>query len=342
MLTVEGATVRYGRFEALAGVQWSVGTGESTVTALLGPSGCGKSTLLRAVAGLEPLAAGSICWDGVDLATTAPHRRDFGVVFQDGQLFPGRTVAQNIAYGLARRRVRGRAAADRVAEMLRLVQLDGFGDRPVSALSGGQAQRVALARALAPRPRLLLLDEPLAALDSQLRESLAEAIGDIVRRAGTPTVLVTHDHREAALVADTVSVMRDGDIVQTDTASRLWRRPVDEETARFLGARASVPGTVRDGVLTTALGDARLTGSADFGELRDGPCTVALRPEAVSVRPDPEGDAVVEHAAALVAGWRVRIRMGDEVFECVCDRPVRPGARVRPTLEPGAVAVIGR
>ncbi|MGB3699609.1 MAG: ATP-binding cassette domain-containing protein, partial [Gordonia sp. (in: high G+C Gram-positive bacteria)] len=158
MLTIDGVIVRYGAFTALRDVRWEVGTGARTVTALLGPSGCGKSTLLRAIAGLEPVAAGTISWDGRDLAGVAPHRRDFGVVFQDGQLFPGRTVRQNIGYGLARRGIRGAAAQRRVAELLDLVQLGGFQDRPVSALSGGQAQRVALARALAPRPRLLLLD----------------------------------------------------------------------------------------------------------------------------------------------------------------------------------------
>lgn len=347
MLQLTGVSVRYGKFTALDGVDWTVGTGTDTsggeaVSALLGPSGCGKSTLLRAVAGLEPVAGGTISWDGADLARIPPHRRDFGVVFQDGQLFPGRTVAQNIAYGLARRGIRRAAAAARVEEMLDLVHLGGYASRPVGALSGGQAQRVALARALAPQPRLLLLDEPLAAVDSQLRESLAEAIGDIVRTAGTPTVLVTHDHREAALMADTVSVMRAGTIVQTDAASRLWHRPADEETARFLGARAVIPGTIRGGELTTGFGTASVADEVTFGRLGDGPCRVALRPESVIAVPAEDGDAVVEHAAALVAAWRVRVRAADgQVLEGVSSHPVQLGDRVRISLDSGALAVIG-
>ncbi|MGB3604623.1 MAG: ABC transporter ATP-binding protein [Gordonia sp. (in: high G+C Gram-positive bacteria)] len=343
MLTLNDVTVRYGRFAAVDRVNWSVGSGTEAVTALLGPSGCGKSTLLRAVAGLEPVAAGVISWDGTDLAKVPPHRRDFGVVFQDGQLFPGRTVAQNIGYGLARRRIRGAAASRRIEEMLDLVHLQGYGSRPVAALSGGQAQRVALARALAPEPRLLLLDEPLAAVDSQLRESLAEAIGEIVRAAGTPTVLVTHDHREAALMADAVSVMRAGTIVQTDAASRLWHRPVDHDTASFLGARAVVSGSVRQQVLTTAFGTASLADDVSFGSVTDGPCEVALRPESVIASPDPNGGAVIEHAAALVSSWRVRVTTADgSTLEGISSHPVKAGDRVQIRLDAGALAVIAR
>jgi len=341
MLTLMQVSVRYGRFEALAAVDWSAGSGAATVAALLGPSGCGKSTLLRAIAGLEPIAGGAISWDGRSLADVPPHKRDFGVVFQDGQLFPGRTVRQNIAYGLGRRGIRGATARSRVDEMLELVHLRGYADRSVAELSGGQAQRVALARALAPSPRLLLLDEPLAAVDSQLREALAESIGEIVRESGTPTILVTHDHREAALMADTVSVMRAGRIVQTDATSRLWHRPVDEETAAFLGSRAVIPGTLRDGVVETAIGRASLADDLSFGRLADGECRVALRPEALVAVPDVDGDAVVEHAAAMVSSWRVRIAVAGAVYDGVSSHTVAPGDRVRIHLDAGALAVVG-
>ena len=182
------------------------------VVALLGPSGCGKSTLLRAIAGLEPLATGRVAWDGDDLARVPPHKREFGLVFQDGQLFAHRNVAENIAYGLRVQRLDRHAREARVAELLELVGLPGFGARPVTELSGGQRQRVALARALAPKPRLLLLDEPLSALDRELRDRLALDLHALLRDTGTTAILVTHDEGEASTIASRVLRMRDGNI----------------------------------------------------------------------------------------------------------------------------------
>ncbi len=339
MLTLSDVSIRYGSREVVHGVDWEVG-GDALVTALLGPSGCGKSTLLRAIAGLEPVSSGTVRFDDRDLARTPVHRRDFGVVFQDGQLFPGRTVGQNIAYGLARRGVSRTEAAARVEELLQLVQLPGAADRSVTELSGGQAQRVALARALAPRPRLLLLDEPLAALDRRLREDLAVAISDIVRAAGTPTVVVTHDHGEAALMADVVSVMRDGRIVDTATPQRLWRRPADEWVARFLGATDTTDGQVSDGVLRTAIGDVPLDG--DLADLADGRCTVALRPDSVSVQPDPTRPAVVTRVRSLVGSWHVWIELPDgSHVQGVAHRGVQVGQHVSITPMPERIGVIG-
>lgn len=238
-LTITGATVRYGSgpdpTTAVDRVSLQVDTGR--VVALLGPSGCGKSSLLRAVAGLEPLAAGALSWDGTDLAGVPVHRRGFGLMFQDGQLFAHRDVAGNIGFGLQMARVSRAQRDERIAELLELVGLPGFGGRAVGSLSGGQAQRVALARSLAPRPRLLLLDEPLSALDRALRERLAVDLHGILRRAGTTALYVTHDHDEAFTVADEVALMRAGRIVQTGTPQDLWAAPVDAEAAAFLGYR---------------------------------------------------------------------------------------------------------
>ena len=232
-LQLRGGVVRYGSTTAVAGVDLQVRRGE--VVALLGPSGCGKSSLLRAVAGLEPLSAGELTWDGADMTGVPVHRRGFGLMFQDGQLFPHRDVAGNVAYGLQMAGLPRAEQRQRVAELLDLVGLADYATRPITALSGGEQQRVALARALAPRPRLLLLDEPLSALDRALREHLATELHDILRAAGTTALYVTHDHDEAFTVADRVALMRTGQIVQTGTPAELWAHPVDAEAAGFLG-----------------------------------------------------------------------------------------------------------
>ncbi|MBZ2198800.1 ABC transporter ATP-binding protein [Occultella gossypii] len=234
-LSVAGAVVTYAGTTAVAGVDLDVAVGE--VVALLGPSGCGKSSLLRAVAGLEPLTAGRVAWDGADLRDVPVHRRGFGLMFQDGQLFTHRDVAGNVAYGLEMARVPAAERRDRVDELLELVGLAGYQRRPVVTLSGGEQQRVALARSLAPRPRLLLLDEPLSALDRSLRERLASDLHDILRRAGTTSLYVTHDHDEAFTVADRVAVMRAGELVQVGRPAELWAAPADADVAAFLGYR---------------------------------------------------------------------------------------------------------
>lgn len=351
ILTLRGVTVGYDSTTVIDALDWSVGAQHDPVTALLGPSGCGKSTLLRAIAGLEPLTAGTIEFDGRDLSRVPVHRRDFGVVFQDGQLFSGRTVAQNIAYGLRLRRWPRAQIDARVAEMLQLVQLPGSAGRRVTDLSGGQAQRVALARALAPRPRLLLLDEPLAALDARLREELAFAIGDIVRAAATPTVMVTHDRSEAALLADEVSVMRDGAIVQTAPPEQLWRRPADDWVADFLGATLLVDAQVDRGRLRTPFGTV-LTSVLGVA-CPDGPCRVALRPESLraeSLRAESPGagpaeggrEGVVTHSTALPAGRRLRVAVPGlgEVDAVTADDPA-VGTAVLLHADPAHLAVIG-
>jgi thiamine transport system ATP-binding protein len=201
-LVVRDVTVTYGRRRVLDGVGLDVEPAE--IVCLLGPSGSGKSTLLQVVAGLLRPDSGCVRWEGGDLSATPAHRRRFGLVFQDALLFPHLDVAGNVAYGL---RVAGRSrveASARVADLLGLVGLDGYGARGVATLSGGEAQRVALARALAPSPRLLLLDEPFGALDRDLRDRLAVDVRDLLHRLGTPAVHVTHDLVEADLVGDRV------------------------------------------------------------------------------------------------------------------------------------------
>ena len=245
-LSVRGLAVTYGDLRAVDGVDLEVAAGE--VVALLGASGSGKSSLLRAVAGLEDVAAGEVAWDGRSMVRVPVHKRGFGLMFQDGQLFEHRDVGSNIAYGLTGLpRVQ---RSERVREMLELVGLPGFERRRVTTLSGGQAQRVALARALAPAPRLLLLDEPLSALDRALREQLATDVRTILRQGGTTALYVTHDQDEAMTVADRVGVMEAGRLLRLDTPQRLWADPASSKVARFLGFDvvgdlALAPGALR-------------------------------------------------------------------------------------------------
>ncbi|HYN72611.1 MAG TPA: ABC transporter ATP-binding protein [Nakamurella sp.] len=289
MLELRGIAVNYGAVVAVDGVDLTVRDGD--VIALLGPSGCGKSTLLRAVAGLEPVAAGSICWDGADLAGVPVHRRGFGLMFQDGVLFPHRDVAGNIAYGLRFTRLGRDESKDRVAGLLELVGLEGYGPRRVSTLSGGEAQRVALARALAPRPRLLLLDEPLAALDRSLRERLLADLKSVLTSTATTALFVTHDQGEAFAVADRVAVMRSGSIRQQGTPREVWTEPADEWVARFVGY-TSVHPAIRHGSIGSGIGSETRSeiGSENgnaIGVSETPEARLALRPAALVL--DPEG-----------------------------------------------------
>lgn len=343
-LAVAGATVRFGATTALDGVSLEVTPGE--VLALLGPSGCGKSTLLRAVAGLQPLDAGAVRWAGADLAGVPVHRRGFGLMFQDGQLFVHRDVGGNVAFGLEMARVPREDRRERVADLLGLVGLGGYEGRAVATLSGGEQQRVALARSLAPRPRLLLLDEPLSALDRALRDRLAGELAAILRAAGTTALYVTHDHDEAFAVADRVAVMAAGNILQADAPARLWRSPASRTVAEFLGYEAFLPvtgnapggrgeeGRGDDGapaLLAIPPGAVRITGptpvaGADVGEPSHAAALPGLEPEAPGAPPGPaaEGGRVV--LAGVVLGRRTR----------------RGGGRVdvRLTGREGSVAVV--
>lgn len=234
-LEVSGARVTFPGATTPALDDVSLTLERGRVLAVLGPSGSGKSTLLRAVAGLQRLDAGRVLFDGRDVSRVPTHRRDFALMFQDGQLFAHLDVAGNVGYALARRGVPAEQRRERVTQLLDLVGLRGLEHRQPGTLSGGQQQRVALVRALAARPRLLLLDEPLSALDRSLRERLAGELRTVLTREAATAVLVTHDHDEALSVADDIAIMREGSIVQVGPARDVWRHPADLETAQFLG-----------------------------------------------------------------------------------------------------------
>jgi ABC-type Fe3+/spermidine/putrescine transport system ATPase subunit len=237
MLAIRSATKRFNGSTALDRVTLSAASGETL--AILGPSGAGKTTLLRAVAGLEELDAGSIEWDGKDLASVPPHKRNFGLMFQDYALFPHLDVAGNVSFGL---RMLGWESSDierRLDEVLRLVGLEGFRTRDVADLSGGEAQRVALARTLAPSPRLLMLDEPLGSLDRGLRLRLGADLAEIFDDLDLPVLFVTHDQEEAFGLADRVAILNQGRVEQIDTPARLTEYPINAWVAEFLGVTRS-------------------------------------------------------------------------------------------------------
>ncbi len=328
-LVVSAVTVTFGGTAAVRGVDLTVPQGE--IMAVLGPSGCGKSTLLRVVAGLQVPDAGSVHFDGVDVSRVPTHKRGFGLLFQDGQLFAHLDAAANVAYPLRRAKVPRARTRRRVDELLELVGLPGAGKRRPTELSGGQQQRVALARALAAEPRVLLLDEPLSALDRALRERLAADLRRILRETDTTALLVTHDHDEALAVADRMALMRAGRMVQDGPAAQVWDHPVDEESARFLGFTTIVRGASADAIRSCCGGVGR-PGAA-----------IALRPGAL--RLDPEGDleATVHAAVGAADGIRLEVRIdgvGSAQAYAEAGVTVSSGDRVRLRPVPAAMAAV--
>ncbi|MER6737097.1 ABC transporter ATP-binding protein [Streptomyces puniciscabiei] len=304
--TVEFRSLRreFGATVALDGLDLTVRPGE--FLALLGPSGCGKTTALRMLAGFEHPDSGAVLVDGEDVTHVPAHRRDAGMVFQSYSLFPHLNAVDNVAFGLRMRGVRTAERRARAAELLELVGLADKGERYPHQLSGGQQQRIALARALALRPRVLLLDEPLSALDAKVRLTLREEIRRLQQELGITTLFVTHDQEEALSVADRVAVMRAGRLEQCAEPAELYRRPATAFVAEFVGTMSRMPGELKDGTVEV-LGQ-RLP--AD-GEVPDGAVDVLVRPEAVQVRPDEQGSARIVATAFLGAVVRVTVRLAD-------------------------------
>jgi iron(III) transport system ATP-binding protein len=335
MLSLTQITKSFGTTPVLDGTTLEVATGE--IVALCGPTGCGKTTALRVLAGFERPDSGCVEIDGVQVAGTgcwvAPNRRRVGMVFQDYALFPHLNVAANVGFGLSRRERRGA----RVAEVLDLVGLDGLGGRFPDELSGGQQQRVALARALAPRPAVVLLDEPWGAVDPMLRPALRDEVAGILRATGVTALLVTHDREDAFSAADRIALMRDGRIVQTGPPELLYFAPADRWCAEFAGAANMVHGR-RDGPdVVTAVGSFPALHQADLTEV-----DVLVRPELVGLEPDGEGPAEIVGRTFLGHDVLYRVRLADGT-DLWSQRPstehVPLGARVRVALHDGPVVV---
>jgi putative spermidine/putrescine transport system ATP-binding protein len=305
---LEGLVKRFDEVTAVAGIDLELPPGK--LISFLGPSGCGKTTLLRMIAGLERPTEGRIFLDGDDITDRPPHTRDIGMVFQSLALFPHLNVAGNIGYGL---RIRG-AAKDRISsrvhELLELVSLAGMGDRRIQQLSGGQRQRVATARALALEPRLFLLDEPLSALDANLREQLQVELRLLQQQLGITTIIVTHDQRESMTMSDLVVVMNAGRVEQVGPPLEVYRRPGSPFVAGFIGRTNLLRGEAAgDGSISVVGRPFEVSGGAD----RSGDVTVSVRPEAAQLVADglPDRNAL--------PGTVVFVRDLGELFECYVD-----------------------
>ncbi|MCV2868175.1 putative 2-aminoethylphosphonate ABC transporter ATP-binding protein [Defluviimonas sp. WL0002] len=309
-LKIEGLWKAFGDFLALKDISLEIAQGE--FICFLGPSGCGKTTLLRAVAGLDPQTRGTIWQGGRDISELPASQRDYGIVFQSYALFPNLTVERNIAFGLENtRRPRAEIAA-RVRELLDLVGLPDQARKYPAQLSGGQQQRIALARAIAINPGLLLLDEPLSALDAKVRVHLRHEIKELQRKLGVTTIMVTHDQEEALSMADRIVVMNHGVIEQIGTPTEIYRQPATLFVADFIGETNRVATTYSDGAVT--IGDAVLQTHA-VGLANGAPVTMAVRPEDVLPHASADGaaprpnhlDVRIEAMEFLGSYWRTHL-----------------------------------
>ncbi|GAA1634110.1 ABC transporter ATP-binding protein [Nonomuraea maheshkhaliensis] len=312
----------YGKTVALDGLDLIVAPGE--FVALLGPSGCGKTTALRCVAGFERPDSGAVLVDGKDVTDVPANKRDAGMVFQSYSLFPNLNARDNVAFGLRVRKVPVATRRSRADELLELVGLPAHADRYPHQLSGGQQQRVALARALALEPRVLLLDEPLSALDAKVRVSLREEIRRLQLDLGITTIFVTHDQEEALSIADRVAVLRDGRLEQVGAPAEVYDRPATPFVAEFVGTMNHLAGRV-SGDQVTVLGQIL---PVDGPVPEDPSVDVLIRPEAVTVVPSPDGPAEV--VAASFRGASVRLRLAVEGGEVLADVPGHEAAQLGP------------
>jgi putative spermidine/putrescine transport system ATP-binding protein len=319
-----GLRREFGATVALDGLDLTVTPGE--LIALLGPSGCGKTTALRCVAGFETPDQGAVLVDGEDITHVPANRRDAGMVFQSYSLFPNLNARDNVAFGMRVRKVPAAKRHARATELLELVGLPVQGERYPHQMSGGQQQRVALARALALEPRVLLLDEPLSALDAKVRVSLREEIRRLQQSLGITTIFVTHDQEEALSIADHVAVLKDGRLEQSGTPAEVYDTPATPFVAEFVGTMNHLPGRLDTGGTAVEVLGQRLPvhGAAPGSPDVD----VLVRPETVLVTPSSEGEALVVASSFRGASVRLRLRIGDTEF--LADLPGHGTARLAP------------
>ena len=299
IVSIKAVSKRFGSFVAVDDVSLDIGEGE--FFAMLGPSGCGKTTLLRMIAGFETPTEGQVVIGGVDMSHTPPNRRPVNMVFQSYAVFPHMSVEKNVAYGLKMDRVPAGEIGPRVKEALALVQLSQFAERKPDQLSGGQRQRVALARALVKKPRVLLLDEPLSALDAKLRDAMRLELVKLQKSIGVSFIMVTHDQDEALAVADRIAVLHQGRLRQVAQPEALYQRPADAFVADFIGKANFFPAlkVTRQGA--GARVETKELPPLDFPAVPEGELTLAVRPERIGLGPEAEGEVLIEAKLGDVA-----------------------------------------
>lgn len=348
ILSITSISNSYGEKQLLKEVSFQLHEGE--ILCLLGPSGSGKTTLLRLIAGLETDFTGDIVFKGQSIQTTPPHKRGFGLMFQEYALFPHKTVGENISFGLEMQRVSATQAEHQVNKMLRLVGLAGYQNRRIDELSGGEKQRVALARSLAPEPQLLLLDEPLGSLDRILRERLIVEIRDILKEIGVTAVFVTHDQNEAFGVADKIAILQDGSLQQFAPPEDLYRTPENTEVAKFLGFRNLFQISFDYGSQTiqSPFGQIKLTGRAPKSS---DEAILLLRPDGAKLQEETgtiTNDSIV--LRGIVAGRRyqggsynVKVDCNSETlyFDMPLDPPPpQKGEAIGLTISPTSILLL--
>ncbi|MDO9087452.1 MAG: ABC transporter ATP-binding protein [Anaerolineaceae bacterium] len=343
MLSVKNIFKNYEKQPLLCGVSFDVQQGETVC--LLGRSGSGKSTILRIIAGIEEPKSGSVFWDTQDLKDVPVHKRQFGFMFQDYALFPHKNVYENVAFGLRMQNLENKDIYDRVQDVLSKVKMEKFSHRLVADLSGGEQQRVALARALAPEPRLLMLDEPLGALDRTLREQLMDELRLLLHETKIPAIYVTHDQEEAFTIGDRLILLNAGKIVQDASPFVVYKKPANSWVSEFLGLTNLINGkilTLDPLVVQTIFGEIVVITELPENIHQGDEVMVLFRPDALLVEENQlnKFQALITDDVFLGNQWRVKMMISDIEFSFIVDTPINTGSQILVSFNPELINVL--
>jgi len=343
MLSVKNIYKEYENQPLLQGVSFDVQQGETIC--LLGRSGSGKSTILRIIAGIEVPESGDVYWDNQNLKDIPVHKRQFGFMFQDYALFPHKDVFDNVAFGLKMQNLPADLVEDKVNSVLAKVKMQKFSHRQVADLSGGEQQRVALARALAPEPRLLMLDEPLGALDRNLREQLMDELRLLLHESNIPAIYVTHDQEEAFTIGDRLILLNEGKIIQNASPEIVYQNPKNAWVAKFIGLSNLLDGVIQSVqplIVRTNIGDFSIKTGLPQNAKLGNPATLLLRPDALSMNDSNTNQFQVQILDDVFLGnqWRVKIQISDQEFSFLVDEPISIGSTIKISIDPDQINLL--